>query len=306
MNCFGYDLCFVFKNKENVTKFYIPAGDGESLVQLKKTNNILTTEAISNHNFYYNFKRPVSTRNKAVRFIRSNFDIVPKSCSSGDWIMRYANSDETNFNPWGGGGSKFSFDLVPWRHQKKRIDLMDAIGWERHETTETNDKSIVHLTKRLVKRNRKLLTERLKHDDHGASKRFFKIKIIFSIEFHKKMQILQANCSVPTKTYINNNQQVFVFDPSIFQLSEKWQGYFSKRQTEDFDTSVKETQAIQLNANQQLDYRILFSDINQLYLKDNVDSAFKPVPCAQCINKRFVKQAALSNWLNLSAGKSLY
>ena len=351
MNCMGY-LCYVFEccfhcksstasrdkndggevvaNRTKRTKFYTQP---ILVAPIRTTNFIQNSIVISDQNgdpfkLYESFEKPVSARNKAVKFRHTEWDIVPKSCSSGDWIMRYANN-ETNFNPWNSDAKFNHFELVPWRQNKRRQNLMEITAWEPNTPAEIdiNSQRILRkLHKNHIKRESKVRKQRLELQKKSAAaiiaaqhrKRHIKVRIVFSIQFHKKMKLLRnksgsANNSAG-HSYVNFNQQLFVVDPRYFSISEHW-GYFSQRQhfngdIQDMivnrvqplpnqyqckaiqsasdnnirDIAIREQDPVNYNkrSDEKLDYRSLFPKISQMYFNENIASAFKQVPCVKC------------------------
>lgn len=231
--------------------------------------------------------------------------LVPKTCSSagGDWTMRYSDSLNTVVNCGGRG----KFDLVPWRQQKSRIDLLHAIGWERSDDHDVMSDG--EMQQQLVaasttqRRRRSVVVARRKSTKQ--QRRNIKIRIVFSFEFNRKMKIVHRrrrtvpawqpnrNSRIDMVSHQQQQKQMFVLDPKNFQLSDRWQGYFSKR------PSVAATAIVQsevdgnglverltdscVAAADHLDYRLAFPKISEIFYRNNSDSdVFKQVPCAQC------------------------
>lgn len=284
MSCLGY-LCFVYEycvqcsNKPDKglrSQFYVPPKYSPTYVR-----NVL------------NLQPPSLIPRNPVEI--SHADVVPRSCSSGDWTMRYSDSLNTTFTPYSVGSK---FDLVPWRQQKNRLDLMRTIGWEPPSPVSGH-----LLLRKLAKgqpknSNSKLTKHRIKYE-RKANRRHIKIRIVFSIEFNKKMKIGKRarfdgrkKCIATTNSSNRLQQQLFLVDEQQFQLCEQWQGYFSQRPTPRIgddepmlEEKNRQTAVFRTNSadTDKLDYRLSYTQISQMYFKDNTeDDTFKQVPCAQC------------------------
>lgn len=205
------------------------------------------------------------------KFHNSDNDVVPKTCG-GDWVMRYSQT-ETNFNPWQ-FSQKFShFELVPWRQNKKKIDLKDATGWEPFQLSEVNRQQLRSLQKFELARTKRLLKQKHKND---RLKRQVKVRLVFSMELHrKKMQT--AKPRIESKEFSLANRQMYVYDQRCIDLSEHW-GYFSQRQKSVDDLLVRNSsnrrsvKAIAWNENEK----------NEIAFRASSESVFKEVPCDKC------------------------
>lgn len=161
-------------------------------------------------------------------YLNSDLDVVPKSCA-GDWVMRYTNN-ETNFHPWQFNAKFSHFELVPWRQQKKNIDLTNAIGCEPIQLTDDNRQQLRTLQKFELARSKRLLKQRLKIEKNRI-KRQIKIRLVFSLELRqKKMKLFRARQNEWRRQFPNiERRKLFVFDPNCYsQGTEHW-GYFSQR-----------------------------------------------------------------------------
>lgn len=274
MYCFGY-LCFVFDyclkyphsdcELSKTTKFYDPPDEYD--------NNIVQQMYVP--------ASPLRAGNKSLKIIdNEHLDSVPKSCYGGDWILRYSDS-ETDFHPWN-SKSKFShFDLVPWRTQKSRIDLFHAIGWEPDNGCDKDtEKKIAKIekqfTKRLIKQHR-LHQKKIKRHS-------IQIKILFSIEFKKRLKMKTNSPLKLENIYLaSNNRQIFIFDQRQIRMNEHW-GYFSQRYkgVEELMVQNQVVQASQDIKYDKFDYRNMFPRIGELCSQENSQSVFKQVPCIQC------------------------
>lgn len=269
--CGIYEICFRSQtqlSKEKTpaltqSKFYDPFTEnyfGKSALNIYSSSPIV---------------RPLSARNKSVKFHNSEWDIVPKSCT-GEWVMRYS-QNETNFNPWQ-FNTKFShFELVPWRQQNKQIDLSNAIGWEPFQVTADHSEQFKKLQKFELKRSKRLLKKRIQSEKKRL-KRHIKIKFIFSLELrNRKMKSLQQSRRL---TY--RDSRIFIFDKSGFNLTDHW-GYFSQR-TRGIEELLENdvSQFCKLNTVQQ--YGIRYRPNNALPSNESVKkpSCFKEVPCGEC------------------------
>lgn len=168
---------------------------------------------------------------KTDKFHNSDWDIVPKSCA-GDWLLRYS-QNETNFNPWQFDAKFSHFELVPWRQQNKRIDLVNAIGWEPIDQTPATQQQMRALQKFELARTKRLQKQREKF------RRQIKIRFILSLEVRqKKMKLFRANrsnsaihaaaASYQRKLVLQRDQHLFVFDENAYDFATHW-GYFSQR-----------------------------------------------------------------------------
>lgn len=231
-----------------------------------------------------------SARNKAVRFLpkHSAWDVVPRSCPSGHWTMRYSTPTRNNFTPWTHESPFGPFDLVPWRKQGSRLDLIEAVGW---------DCEAVRLRQKATKATT------------ASGRRLVRIRVVFSFEFHKRMRRIHQNQQAPKRSRLRhrgsrvrmagrswvltaNQRQVFLFDPKVFRMSADWLGYFSQRPS-GVDELLKRgfgnqtlpsTAALAVSGPpDRMDYRTLFGKVSQLFFKDNTERhVFKQVPCAEC------------------------
>lgn len=258
-----------------------------------------------------------SARNKAVRFLSANrnWDVVPKSCPSGHWTMRYSTPTRTNFTPWTRESPFGPFDLVPWRKQGSRLDLADAIGW---------DCETVRLQRPPSRRSISQSSSR--------RRRLVRIRVVFSFEFHKRMRLNQqqhhqqlqrsrlrhrasrVRLAGGGRSWVltsNHQRQVFLFDPKVFRLSADWLGYFSQRPSgvdellnRGFSNHTFTSAApLQTSRSDRMDYRTLFGKVSQLFFKDNADrQVFKQVPCAGC-RKRYILSCNTQNMIVFKSSK---
>lgn len=276
--CFVYDYCGSCTNKPDKglqSKFYVTPNYSPTYVR-----NVL------------NLQPPSLIPRNPVETI-SHAHVVSKSCSSGDWTMRYSDSLNTTFSPYSVASK---FDLVPWRQQKNRLDLMQTIGWEPPSPVSGHLLLRKHTKGQPKNINTKLTKQRIKYE-RKANRRQIKIRIVFSIEFNKKMKIGKRarydgrkKCIAAANSSNRLNQQLFLVDEQQFQLCEQWHGYFSQRPrvAEDeprTDENNRQMAVFRPNSAEtdKLDYRLSFTQISQMYFKHNTeDDTFKQVPCAQC------------------------
>lgn len=297
MYCFGY-LCFVFDyclkyptisdcELNKTTKFYDPPDEYD--------NNVVQQQL-------YESASPLRARNKTLPITDNEnvVDIIPKSYHVGDWILRYSDS-ETDFHPWN-SKSKFShFDLVPWRTQKSRIDLFHAIGWEpSNDCDKDTRKKIAKIEKQLAKR---LIKQHRLHDKKTKRHSSIQIKILFSIEFKKRIK-MKKNSAMKLENVLlstNNSRQLFIFDQRQIRMNEHW-GYFSQRY-KGVEELLVENQVVQASHYDKFDYRNMFPRIGELCSQENSQSVFKQVPCAQC--QRYVQFPSIPNNLPVESVKRL-
>lgn len=222
-----------------------------------------------------------------------NSVIVPKTCT-GDWLLRYT-QNETNFNPW---QAKFShFELVPWRQQNKRIDLINAIGWEPFDASATNQQQLRTVQKFELARSKRLRKQQLKKQrDHF--RRQIKIRFILSLEVRqramKMKRRIQPNVVMQTtqqrKLVLQRDRQMIVFDERAYDLSTHW-GYFSQRHRGVEERCVGDDKgdlkAIEMNrsesaASTQSTARLSSSSKAQSESSDKSNSSGLLVSCEKC------------------------
>lgn len=259
MTCFGY-LCYIFDNwcqcsdiDEITPKFYNPTSSRQSITRNSAAAGSFDSFGSSAFNFYASTK-PLSARNKSVKFNRPHLDIVPKAASDsgGDWIMRYT-MEETNFNPWNFGTKFRHFELVPWRKQKPSIDLLNNLGWEPPPLQPPpppasgggNDDSL-EIYRKIKNRKRKKAMKHLKKrlDRHERKiKRHIKIRVMFAVEFrHSKTQVIRSKIVKTNNVKNSRSNEIFIFDElaanreAIMQndasaavIGDEHWGYFSQR-----------------------------------------------------------------------------
>lgn len=247
-----------------------------------------------------------SARNKAVRFRPpSTWDVVPKSCPSGHWTMRYSNPTRNNFTPWTRESPFGPFDLVPWRKHRSRVDLIQAVGWDCVHHRPSSEALRFRLP------IRQSFHSRASGSKSDGGQRLVRIRVVFSFEFHKRMRLIQqqqlqqqrsrlrhrnSRVRMAGRSWVltTNQRQVFLFDPKVFRLRADWLGYFSQRpfgvdellargpNGEPAETTVAVTNPAGSSPDR-LDYRTLFGKISQLFFKDNGErQVFQQVPCAGC------------------------
>lgn len=216
-----------------------------------------------------------------TKFHNSDWDVVPKSCA-GDWVMRYTNN-ETNFHPWQ-INTKFShFELVPWRQQKKNIDLLNAIGCEPVQLTDDNRQQLRTLQKFEVARSKRLLKQRLKIEKNRI-KRQIKIRLVFSLELrHKKMKLFRARQNQLRRQFPNGvgggggERQLFAFDPNCFSLATEHWGYFSQR-----NKGVEELLVNDVSQLRAITNGSATSKTTSNRQRSRMAAVFQEVPCAKC------------------------
>lgn len=215
----------------------------------------------------------INYNNSSEQFHNSENDVIPKTCG-GDWVMRYSQT-ETNFNPWQ-FSQKFShFELVPWRQNKKNIDLKNTVGWEPFQLTEINRQQLRSLHKFELARSKRLLKQRHKNDRNRTKKKV-KIRLVFSLELQKR-KMRTTKSRIEAKELSLANRQLYVYDQRCINLSEHW-GYFSQRQKSIDDLLVRNEsnrrslKAIAWNEN----------DKTANALQSSNESVFKEVPCEKC------------------------
>lgn len=164
IHCFGF-INFIFKNclsakNDNSSNFFYQLNK-QSVIEDELEQNCL------------------SARNKSVKCPTATLDVLPRKLrkleNSSDWILKYSN----RFNSCGFGGNFSNFELVPWRQQKNRLDLLNSTAWE----PEFN-----YQTKKFYRKNKKMLKKKIGYEKRV--KRHIRVRIMFSIELrHKRMEI---------------------------------------------------------------------------------------------------------------------
>lgn len=297
MNCLGFlgdvlhsclHCCTDGHSPSKKSRFYVPPTKDPRFCDDNDDDGVDSDNG-DRHNTY------ASARNKAVRFLshNRNWDVVPKSCPSGHWTMRYSTPTRTNFTPWTRESPFGPFDLVPWRKQGSRLDLVEAVGWD------CNKQPPQRTTRRAIRRST------------SYRRRLIRIRVVFSFEFHKRMRLNQhqphllqqrssrllrhhrsSRVRLAGRSWVltSNQRQVFLFDPKVFRLSADWLGYFSQRPSgvdELLNRGFPSKTLPSASRPDRMDYRTLFGKVSQLFFKDNAErQVFKQVPCAGC-RKRY-------------------
>lgn len=197
IHCFGF-INFIFKNclsaknennfNNNSSSFY------QSVIEDELEQNCL------------------SARNKSVKC--PTLDVLPRKLrkldNSSDWILKYSN----RFNSCGFSHNFSNFELVPWRQQKKRLDLLNSTAWE----PEFN-----YQTKKFYRKNKKMLKKKI--DYEKRVKRHIRVRIMFSIELrHKRMEIFLSQIRA------RKFEKIFQSQLSIQAIKpDEHFGYFSQR-----------------------------------------------------------------------------
>lgn len=278
--CCVYDICFESKSSVNRSKLALPQ------------NSIVYEQSQFFHGVPIHFQSPyaVTTRqplsaagvaathtNRSLKFYSTDWDVVPKTCNAGDWLMRYS-EHETNFRPWS-EDAKFSyFELVPWRQQKCRVDLINDEGCERTTLSAESQQHLRKLQKFETRRWRRLYKQRQKLDKL-KTKRTIKIRFVVTFEVRNhKMKMFAPK--VETRKFIYRDRHVFVFDNRCFNLDEHW-GYFSQRNKGVEELLVNGQHLKILSA---ADYRAITDGTHHYDLPriTNGDRIFREVPCEKC------------------------
>lgn len=277
--CGIYEICF--KSQTQLNKEKTAAALTQSKFYDPTAENFFGTTTL---NIYSNspIVRPLSARNKSVKFHSSEWDVVPKSCN-GDWVMRYS-ENETNFNPWQ-FNTKFShFELVPWRQQKKQIDLTNAVGWEPFQLTSDCRDQLKKLQKFELKRSKRLLKRRIQLEKNRI-KRHIKIRFIFSFEFrNRKMKFFNSQKSGQQSHRLTyRDRRIFIFDKSGFDLNQHW-GYFSQRNKGIEELLVNDGSQLRAlnNVHQRSSAQQWPNNALPAIESAKETSCFKEVPCDEC------------------------
>lgn len=307
MSCFGY-FCYVFDNwckcsqiEEKPSKFHNP-----STHPITSESHAFDTfgSTCSAFNFYAPSK-PLSTRNKSVKF-RQHLDVVPRAAteSGGDWIMRYT-MNETNFNPWNLGARFRHFELVPWRKQKSSIDLLNNLGWEPPPVPVPVDAdNSLEIYRKIGNRKkwRRFTKKRLRNE--RKIRRHVKIRLMFAVEFrHTRTQVIRSRSrrsSNAIKSQCKSNE-IFVFDDcaasadcaivksenNVVKQQEHW-GYFSQR-NKGIEEILIESQKLAMNNENKFNYKQLIPlKSSQIYYRNNRRAINrKTLLCWRCRKRRY-------------------
>lgn len=295
----------------------------------KAANNIYDTfdfnSTISGNSVHHklpniNVKKPLSTRNTIIlKNYNNNWnDMVQQEYQlqqtnnivnkNGDWLMKYT-ENETNFHPWKNMQTKFSyFELVPWRQQKSRIDIINTVGWEPIIMSRQM-KQFKKLHKLELRRAKRLMKKRIKYEKY--IKRHIKIRIMFAIEFRQRPTIeMLMPTKYETRKYYFQNQQIFLINNQHFQINENHWGYFSQRNENTTDRFIKNNKELSIiNKNKSVtaaaaaaaasttsgksstdsisddskfDYRCYFRDVNNTISNMSSYNLFNKIPCEKC------------------------
>lgn len=278
--CGVYEICFRTPAKLNAAETPNAKSESPKFYDYSERPIVESFIGASTINVYTasNIDKTSFDQTKVPQFYKPDWDITPKSCA-GDWLLRYS-QNETNFNPWK-FNTKFSpFELVPWRQQNKRIDLENAIGWERFELTTANQQQLRTLQKFETARTKRLQKQHIK-TQKDRFRRQIKIRFILSLEVHqKKMKLFRSprsNGSVATQQQsqyqqnqqqqrqlvLQRNRQLFVFNENAYDLAEHW-GYFSQRYKGVEEMLVRNASELELsNVQKSIIYRPSSASSNQ-------------------------------------------
>lgn len=311
MSCFGY-FCYVFDNwckcsqiEEKPSKFHNPST--ERITSERHTFDSFGSSC-SAFNFYAPSK-PLSTRNKSVKF-RPHLDVVPRAASEsgGDWIMRYT-MNETNFNPWNLGARFRHFELVPWRKQKSSIDLLNNLGWEPPPAPIPADgENSLEIYRKIGNRKkwRRFTRKRLRNE--RKVRRHIKIRLMFAVEFrHSRTQVIRSRIVSRNSNAIKSqckSNEIFVCDEFAAnsrdainvncenvgkqQQQEHW-GYFSQR-NKGIEEILIEGQKLAMNNENKFDYKQLIPlKSSQIYYRNNRRAINrKTLLCWRCRKRRYI------------------
>lgn len=279
--CGIYEICFKSPKQLNaaaVDKSFPSSLENQSkFYDYTASNNYLGTGTL---NIYATSPRSLSHPNKNHKFSRSDWDVIPKSCN-GDWVMRYS-ENETNFNPWQFNAKFSHFELVPWRQQKKNIDLSNAIGWEPFQIAA--DKQLRTLHKFELARSKRLLKKRLQVEKN-RTKRQIKIRFIFALEVRQKKLQKFKQRKMDTRNFMNSERQLCVLNTNCVNMSEHW-GYFSQR-NKGVEELLFRNVSYMNGTPKQKSIAYGFNARNQQAIECNakIKTALTPVPCKKCQNR---------------------
>lgn len=227
---------------------------------------------------------PQQQQQTQTKFQNSDWDVVPKTCA-GDWVMRYT-SNETNFHPWQFNAKFSHFELVPWRQQKKNIDLTNAVGCEPIQLTDDNRQQLRTLQKFELARSKRLLKQRLKIEKNRI-KRQIKIRLVFSLELRqKRMKLFRARQNERRRQFPSiERRQLFVFDPNCFSLATEHWGYFSQRNKGVEELLVNDGSKLRAITSGSQSELTMHRPRSSVATAVAAAAAFREVPCEKCKNR---------------------
>lgn len=226
--CGMYEICF-----RSPAKLKSPDDSDQRITKFLDYSDKQITDSLFTTTGLHLFAPKSKVEPTITEQIKANdSDIVPKTCA-GDWLLRYT-ENETNFNPWHLNAKSSRFELVPWRQQNKKIDLINAIGWEAFDASESNQQ-LRTLHKFELARTKRLRKQHIKRQ-RDKFRRQIKIRFILSFEVRqramKMKNRLKSKAVVHTtqqrKLVLERERQMIVFDERAYDLSAHW-GYFSQR-----------------------------------------------------------------------------
>lgn len=189
----------------------------------------------------------VSAHNFSLKL--PDFQVLPKITrdKSDDWILKYSDKFDPCSLDRNRGVNKF--ELVPWRQNKKRVDIVNETAWEpiaknfellKHN--EKNNKSVIKCLHKLqTRRTKRYLKKRVQYEKRV--KRHIRIRLMFTIELrHKRMEFFVPK--IETRKFervdfalsqsAQTHHQLAIEDVSASDCTGmgKHVGYFSNRSTE--------------------------------------------------------------------------
>lgn len=292
--CCVYDICFESKTPLRsdrlaiapTNKFY---DQSAAFHPSNQSNNNRSGPGPGQLSVLATTKQPVATTDKSLKAYQNEWDVVPSSCQAGDWLMRYS-ENETNFHPWSVDAKFSHFELVPWRQQRSRVDLINDEGWDRTTLTDESEQYLRKLQKFETKRWKRLYKQRRKFEKL-RTRRHIKLRFIVTFEVrNNKMKMFSPK--LETRKFVYRDQHVFVFDKRCFNLDEHW-GYFSQRN--------KGVEELLVNGEQlkvMADYRGITGpdSSNDLPRISNGERVFKEVPCEKCRNRWVNIMTTFGRW----------
>lgn len=277
--CCVYNICFESKNSLHSDKLAIASNQFYDHSFVSQTTKQSVNRSAGQLNVLaVTTRQPLSTTDKSLKSYKNEWDVVPRTCQGGDWLMRYS-ENETNFHPWSVDAKFSHFELVPWRQQRSRVDLVHDEGWDRTTLTDESEQNLRKLQKFETKRWKRLYKQRQKFEKL-RTRRHIKLRFIVTFEVRNN-KINMFSPKVKTRKFVYRDQHVFVFDKRCFNLDEHW-GYFSQR-SKGVEEMLDNGQPVKTMA----DYRAINGPEanNDLPRISNGERVFKEVPCEKCRNR---------------------
>lgn len=227
-----------------------PAKEGSvEGVPLKQEKEIIQLASVRNKAICF---REQSNYNRRQRKL-ANFLTIEKSDNegperkTGEWIMCWnKSSDEesvkTTSYPWTARG-KHKFELVPWRKQKKQLDIINYTAWEPDELTSSKDGG----------RARKFKQHPPPASHNQEIRRLIRSRFLFSFELQRQRQLKilsrlhETDHVIETRKFEkilgqsrgdNPDESQSLSNGKVHKLASNFVGYFGSEFVTDSEESV--------------------------------------------------------------------